>query len=99
MKKSKEALIEELVKSLNAEKEITKIVVFGSFINSDNPNDLDVAIFQDSHDDYLTLAMKYRKLARKISKEIPLDIIPVKPGAKDSFFLDEIEAGEVIYER
>lgn len=97
--KFKKYIKKELVEILGSEKEINKIIVFGSFVNSKNPNDIDIAIFQNSNDTYLNLALKYRKLTRKIAKEIPLDIIPIKTDAKDSSFLSEIELGEVIYER
>ena len=89
----------ELIDSLISEKEINKIIVFGSFVKSENPNDIDIAIFQNSNESYLSLAMKYRKLTRKIMKKIPLDILPIKSGVKNSSFLKEIESGELIYER
>ena len=95
----KESLKQSLVDCLCAEKEIKKIVVFGSFVRSANPNDLDVAVFQDSNDNYLPLALKYRKKTRSIAREIPLDIFPVKAEAQENFFIDEISRGEVIYER
>jgi hypothetical protein len=43
--------------------------------------------------------MKYRKKMRHISKDIPLDIIPLKADGEPTAFLDEIAQGEVIYER
>ena len=95
----KESIKKELIKYLSPEKEITKIIVFGSFVKSKNPNDVDVAIFQNSNESYLNLAMKYRRLTRKIAKMIPLDIIPLKSDTKDNSFLSEIESGELIYER
>ena len=77
-----------------------KVVVFGSFLNLSEPRDIDVAVFQDSQDSYLPLALKYRKLTRSISSRILLDIIPIRSGARSaSFFLEEIEKGEVVYER
>ena len=97
--KQKQLLKQQLVDSLRAESEICRIVIFGSFVNSDNPRDLDVAVFQDSDNKYLPLAMKYRKMTRELARIIPLDIIPLKAGVKDGFFMDEIESGEVIYER
>jgi len=97
--RQKQLLKRQLVDSLRAESEICRIVIFGSFVNSDNPHDLDVAVFQDSDSKYLPLAMKYRKKTREISRVIPLDIIPLKNGVKDGFFMDEIDGGEVIYER
>jgi len=95
----KELLKQRLVSSLKAEKEVCRIVVFGSFINSDNPHDMDVAVFQDSDEKYLPLAMKYRRITRNIARRIPMDIIPLKAGVEGEIFLDEIERGVVIYER
>jgi len=42
--------------------------------------------------------MKYRKLMRELINIIPYDIIPVMPDATGNF-LNDIKAGEVIYER
>ncbi|MBI3540885.1 MAG: nucleotidyltransferase domain-containing protein [Deltaproteobacteria bacterium] len=95
----KELLRREIVDCLCPEKEIKKIVIFGSFLHSGNPNDLDIAVFQDSSESYLPLALKYRKKTRPVAKKIPLDIIPLKTGAKGNSFLAEINQGEVIYER
>lgn len=96
---TKERIKREIRERLSKEKEVKKIIIFGSFIESDNPADIDVAIFQDSKESYLTLAMKYRKLTREIAKKIALDIIPVRADAKQGVFLKEIESGEMIYER
>ena len=98
-KETKNIIKQEIIKSLSREKEINKIVIFGSFIESENPHDIDIAIYQDSNESYLDLAMKYRKLTRLISQQIPLDIIPIKANAPNSSFLSEIETGELIYER
>lgn len=95
----KKILKQQLVDSLKNEMEICRIVIFGSFLSSGNPHDLDVAVFQDSNGKYLPLAMKYRKKTRAIARIIPVDIIPLKAGVKDGFFMDEINSGEVIYER
>jgi predicted nucleotidyltransferase len=97
--KQKQELKNQLVASLKGDKDIRKVVVFGSFLTSDNPNDMDVAVFQDSPEGYIQLAMKYRKLTRAVSKKMPIDIIPIKPGAVDASILPEIENGEVVYER
>ncbi len=98
-KRQKELLKRDLACCLRDEKEIIKIVIFGSFLRSPNPNDLDVAVFQDSGENYLSLAMKYRKKTRAISHKIALDIIPLKAATQGAFLLDEISEGEVIYER
>ena len=58
-----------------------------------------MAVFQDSDEPYLSLAMKYRKLSRKIAQKIPLDIVPIRSNALPNDFLSKIEAGELIYER
>ena len=97
--KQKQLLKQQLVSSLKTESEVCRIVVFGSFVSSDNPHDMDVAVFQDSEEKYLPLAMKYRKKTREIARMIPMDILPLKADAEGEAFLDEIERGEVVYER
>jgi uncharacterized protein len=95
----KQNIKRELADCLKTEREIKRIIIFGSFLNSSDPNDIDVAVFQDSNDQYLPLAMKYRKKTRSIARTIPLDIIPLKEGANGQFLINEIEQGEIIYER
>jgi len=95
----KELIKTDLVKCLEGESEICRIVIFGSFLSSPDPYDLDVAVFQDSPEKYLPLAMKYRKKTRSIANKIALDIFPLKSDAKEGFFMDEVAQGQVIYER
>ena len=95
----KQQILRDLALYLGQEKEVCKVVVFGSFLTSATPNDLDVAIFQDSGESYLPLALKYRRLLRPIADQIPIDVIPVRPSAAAGSFLAEIEEGEVVYER
>ena len=95
----KKIIISNLIRLLTDEPEINRIVIFGSFLTSPNPHDIDVAVFQDSNEKYLPLAMKYRRKTRSIAEEISLDIFPLKAGVKDGFFMDEITKGQVIYER
>lgn len=95
----KQLLKQQLVSSLKTEREVCRIVIFGSFLSSNDPRDMDVAVFQDSDEKYLPLAMKYRKKTRDIARKIPLDILPLKAGAQGEIFMDEIEHGEVVYER
>ena len=95
----KDDIKKELAVSLRDEPEITKIVVFGSFLTASEPHDLDVAIFQNSNQTYLPLAMKYRRKTRMIASRIALDILPLKVGVRDSIILDAIARGEVIYEK
>ncbi len=95
----KDKIKADLAARLSREKEVCKVIVFGSFLTSTTPNDLDVAIFQDSDEPYLALAMKYRRLLRPIADQIPIDVIPVRPNAAGGQFLAEIHKGEVIFER
>jgi uncharacterized protein len=88
-----------IVNSLKEQREIEKIIIFGSFNNNDSPNDIDIAVVQNSDEKYLTLALKYRKLMRHISREIAVDIFPVSAKNSNSFFLNEVASGEVIYAR
>jgi predicted nucleotidyltransferase len=89
----------KIVDSLKGEKEVERIIIFGSFNKSDTPNDIDIAVVQNSSDNYLTLALKYRKLIRNISKDIAVDIFPVLEKNENSFFKNEINSGEVIFAR
>jgi len=101
MKLSKDSknLYETTIKtSLSKFDEIDSIILFGSFIDSDEPNDIDIAIIQHSEENYLNLSLKYRKMLRELSKQIPLDIVPIKKDTK-GIFLDEINKGKIIYER
>jgi predicted nucleotidyltransferase len=95
----KEALKKEVIARLAGEREILRIVLFGSFQDSDAPNDMDVAVFQDSSEDYYSLAMKYRRLLRPVARHIPVDVIPLRSAPERTAFLAEIEKGEVLYER
>ncbi len=95
----KKRLVDELVACLEGEREILRIVIFGSFMQSDSPHDMDVAIFQDSTEGYLPLALKYREKTRRIADDITLDIMPIRPNAPRTSFLAEIEQGKTVYER
>ena len=95
----KDEIKREVADRLRHEPEVRKVMIFGSFLHKPDPDDLDVAIFQDSDETYLPLALKYRRLLRPVAKRIPLDVIPVRPKGAHGPFLQEIEHGEVIYER
>jgi len=96
---NKTQLKKQIVDLLKGQNEIEKIIIFGSFNKSEFPNDLDIAVVQDSSENYLTLALKYRKLVRDVSKEIAIDIFPVLNKTENSFFKREVESGEIIYAR
>ena len=95
----KRRLKRELAECLKREGEVCKIIVFGSFLHSDQPHDMDVAVLQDSSEGYLTLAMKYRRLTRSVAAQIPLDVVPLKATLMSGTLAPQINRGEVIYER
>ena len=95
---AKNRLKAHVAQCLRSAPEIRKVIVFGSFVSSDDPEDMDIAVFLDNEGSYLPLALKYRKMTRPVAKQIPLDIVPVRPNATGPM-LSEIESGEVIYER
>ena len=95
----KEAIKKDIVHCLAGVEEIRKIVVFGSFNTAEDPDDIDVAVFQGSQTAYLELALKYRRMLRPVLRKIAVDVIPVRPDPDQSSFLGKIEAGEVIYEK
>lgn len=96
---AKKKLKEEIAAGLAEFPEVQRVIVFGSFLNSDDPHDLDIAVFQDSNESYYPLALKYRKRLRSVAKQIPLDVIPIRRNPAEGPFMQEIEAGEVLYER
>ncbi len=96
----KEQLKRELVAALQMDDKIEKIIIFGSFNHSASPHDMDVAVFCDSKDDYLTLALAFRKKLRSLSRIIPIDLLPISiPYDPAALFLQEINKGEVVYEK
>lgn len=98
----KAAIKQEIVRRLSGEPEVQKVVIFGSFPWSPDPHDLDVAVFQDSDQKYLPLAMKYRRLLRPVADRIALDVLPLRaffPEGGGWFVRDEVMRGEVVYER
>ncbi len=95
---TKEIMKREIAARLSSFPEVRRIVIFGSFVTSDDPRDLDVAVFQNSNENYYLLAMKYRRTLRNVARTIPLDVIPVRPEPEQGSFMQEIEKGEVLYE-
>jgi predicted nucleotidyltransferase len=98
-REAKEKLKEEIVSRLMEFQEVRRVVVFGSFLTSDDPHDLDIAVFQDSDEGYYPLAMKYRRTLRSVANTIPLDVIPIRRNPVEGSFMQEIQKGEVLYER
>jgi len=96
---AKNKIKNKVLEKLSSDKAIRKIIVFGSFVTSDDPEDIDLAIFSESDKDYLSQAMEYRKKLRDIAGQIPVDVIPVKIPHEGVSFMEEINSGEVIYEK
>ena len=88
-----------LVDAMKDDPEIREIIVFGSFLHSDNPGDIDVAVRGTFHKGYLETAIRLRKKVHHIAKILPVDIIPIQEDAPQNPFMQEIRKGEVIYER
>jgi len=88
----------QIIAKLSNFKEVQKIIIFGSFVNSNNPNDIDIAVFQNTNDDYISLSLKYRKPLRDIAKKIPMDLLPIVSNPQ-GYLLDEITKGNIIYEQ
>ena len=95
----RDALKQQVVACLRNEPEVRRIVLFGSFTGSSSPQDVDVAVFQESEEGYLPLALKYRRLLRPVANRIPVDVIPLRATDASGAFLREIEQGEVVYVR
>ncbi len=96
----KRKIKQELAACLAGQQEVRKVMIFGSFLTSDDPQDLDVAVFQDSSEHYLPLALRYRKLLRPVADQIPLDVMPLRTTVPGGWFVrNEVLRGEVIYER
>jgi len=95
---NKQIIVETIKQKLSQFQEVNRVIIFGSFMSSPNPHDVDIAIEQNSNDNYLCLSLKYRKVLRDLSKLIPLDIVPIKKGT-EGVFLEEIFKGKVVYER
>jgi len=102
LSEDKKTIIKDLiVKNLSDISDISKIIIFGSFIISKQPNDIDIAILDSSGKDYFTLSAIYRKKLRPISEILPIDVIPIvklEPDNKATIEND-ILMGEVIYEK
>jgi hypothetical protein len=94
----KEKIKNDLGVCPSREIDVCRAGVFGLFLTSTLPNDLDVAAFQDGDEAYLSLATKYWLVLHSIAGQIRVDVIPVRSHDAHGQFLDEIRKGEVIYE-
>lgn len=95
---NKKEIKQAIVNALKEDTDIHKLIIFGSFLYSDAPNDIDVAIMGKFSQGYLDAAIKLRQKVRHIAKILPVDIVPIQENAPQNRFLQEILSGEVIYE-
>jgi len=95
----RDELKRQVVACLRNEPEVRRIVPFGSFLASPAPHDVDVAVFQESEEGYLPLALKYRRLLRPVASLIPVNVIPLRAQDPIGALLHDIEQGEVVYVR
>ena len=93
---TKEMRLREIAVRFSEFSEVQRVVIFGSFVTSDDPHDLDIAVFQDSDESYYPLAMKYRRTLRTVANKIPIDIIPKRRNPEEGPFMQEIQQGEVL---
>ncbi|MBD3306286.1 nucleotidyltransferase domain-containing protein [candidate division KSB3 bacterium] len=96
---SKGQIKQAVVEAIKDDHDIQKIIVFGSFLASDTPQDIDVAVVGNFSAGYLDVATRLRKKVRHIAKILPVDIIPLQANSPQTRFVQEIENGEVIYEK
>lgn len=89
----------EIAARLAADGRVSRVIIFGSFLSSEDPQDVDIAVFSAGPGDYLSLAMRYRRELREVSRKISLDVIPVRMPCEESSFLKEINRGEIVYEK
>lgn len=94
----KQVIKQRIRESLSVFPEVQKIVIFGSFPHSNDPEDIDIAVFQNSEESFFPLSVRYRMPLQDLAEEIPIDLMPIKTEASPSAFLDEILKGESIYE-
>ena len=96
---SKNTITQYLVEAMKDDPEIRQIIVFGSFLRSEHPGDIDVAVRGTFQQGYLETAIRLRKKVRHIAKILPVDIVPIREDAPHNAFMQEITKGQVIYER
>lgn len=95
----KNQIKQAIVEAIKDEAGIHKIIIFGSFLVSDTPGDIDVAVLGVFPQGYLETAITLRRKVRHIAKILPVDIVPVREDISGNTFVQEIQKGEVIYEK
>ncbi len=98
-KEQKQELKDQIAASLSTNMNVTKIVIFGSFLESAAPESINIAVFQESTEGYFQLTMKYRKKLKVLIRKIQINVFPIRNDIEEKTVLSEMEAMEVIFER
>lgn len=98
-KEQKQRLKDQINASLTSDTNVTKIIIFGSFLESAAPESINVAVYQDSTEGYFQLAMKYRKKVKALTNKIKINIYPIRNSIEETTILSEMEMMEVIFQR
>lgn len=99
VRSQKNELKQAVIEAIQDERAVHKIIIFGSFLSSETPGDLDVAVLGNFPHGYLATALRLRKKIRHLTRILPIDIVPIQEDTPMNTFLQEIQHGEVIYER
>lgn len=78
--------------------EVKKLILFGSFVESANPNEINLAIISEENLDYISKVAKYRKKIKDLSKKIPVQIFPLLSSEK-IYLHDKIKHGVTLYSK
>lgn len=96
----KEDILRRIGQRMQGMPEVAKVTVIGSFLDSDEPGDLDLCVLTDSSASYLDQAMAMRKQLRGVGSPVALDVIPmIREPAGDHPLGKALATGRVIYER
>jgi len=98
-KEQKQELKDRISASLNTDINVTKIVIFGPFLESVAPKSINVAVYQESTEGYFQLSMKYRKKMKALTRKIQINIFPIRNNIEEATILTEMEITEVIFKR
>lgn len=78
--------------------EVKQLILFGSFVESNNLNEINIAIISEENLDYISKVKKYRQKIKDLSKKIPVQIFPLLKS-ENSYLHDKIKHGITLYSR
>lgn len=86
--------------ALASDPEIRSVRVFGSFLDGDDPQDVDLAVKTSSTSPWLEQALALKKRLRFLRLPLPVDILPMQEFPEDPHPLAKaIRNGKVLFER